>query len=94
MLPRQRSLPDNARSTLPIRKPARCCALPRPVCRKPPLRLSDYPYLTPGGNPLVHHGGGSTAALLDLAREVRDGVEARFGVRLVPEPTLLGVSFG
>lgn len=41
---------------------------------------------------LVHHGGGTTAALLALAREVRDTVEARFGVRLVPEPVLLGAS--
>jgi UDP-N-acetylmuramate dehydrogenase len=41
---------------------------------------------------LVHHGGGTTAELLALAREVRDTVEARFGVRLVPEPTLLGVT--
>jgi UDP-N-acetylmuramate dehydrogenase len=41
---------------------------------------------------LVHHGGGSTALLLALARHVRDTVAARFGVRLVPEPTLLGVS--
>jgi UDP-N-acetylmuramate dehydrogenase len=41
---------------------------------------------------LVHHGGGATSDLLALAREVRDAVEARFGVRLVAEPTLLGTS--
>jgi UDP-N-acetylmuramate dehydrogenase len=41
---------------------------------------------------LVHHGGGTTAQLLALAREVRDTVEARFGVRLVPEPMLLGTT--
>jgi UDP-N-acetylmuramate dehydrogenase len=41
---------------------------------------------------LVHHGGGSTAQLLALARHVRDTVAARFGVRLVPEPVLLGTS--
>jgi UDP-N-acetylmuramate dehydrogenase len=41
---------------------------------------------------LVHHGGGSTAQLLALARHVRDAVAARFGVRLVPEPVLLGTS--
>lgn len=34
----------------------------------------------------------STAELLDLAREVRDGVRAAFGVDLVNEPTLLGTS--
>jgi UDP-N-acetylmuramate dehydrogenase len=42
---------------------------------------------------LVHHGGGTTAELLSLAREIRDGVHARFGVTLTPEPTLLGVSY-
>jgi len=39
---------------------------------------------------LVHHGGGTAADLMALAREIRAGVEARFGVRLVPEPALLG----
>jgi UDP-N-acetylmuramate dehydrogenase len=39
---------------------------------------------------LVHHGGGRTADLLALAREVRAGVEARFGLRLVPEPVIVG----
>ena len=39
---------------------------------------------------LVHHGGGSTAELLALAREIRDGVARRFGVTLVPEPTVVG----
>jgi UDP-N-acetylmuramate dehydrogenase len=41
---------------------------------------------------LVHHGGGRTAELLALAREVRDAVAARFGVRLIPEPVLLGTT--
>ena len=36
--------------------------------------------------------GGSTADLLDLAREIRDGVRAAFGVDLHPEPLLIGVS--
>lgn len=35
--------------------------------------------------------GGTTADLLALARAVRDGVRARFGVRLEPEPVLVGV---
>jgi UDP-N-acetylmuramate dehydrogenase len=39
---------------------------------------------------LVHHGGGTTVALLTLAREIRDGVRTRFGVTLVPEPKLVG----
>jgi UDP-N-acetylmuramate dehydrogenase len=42
---------------------------------------------------LVHHGGGSTAAFLDFAREVRDAVRARFGIELAPEPTLIGLAW-
>jgi UDP-N-acetylmuramate dehydrogenase len=41
---------------------------------------------------LTNRGGASTADLLELAREVRDGVEAAFGVRLVNEPVLVGVT--
>ena len=39
---------------------------------------------------LTHRGGGSTGELLDLAREIRAGVEARFGVTLRPEPIMIG----
>lgn len=39
---------------------------------------------------LVHHGGGTTGELMELAKEVRDAVHARFGVTLTPEPTLWG----
>ncbi|HEY8475022.1 MAG TPA: UDP-N-acetylmuramate dehydrogenase [Natronosporangium sp.] len=39
---------------------------------------------------LTNRGTGSTAALLDLAREIRDGVRDRFGVTLHPEPDLIG----
>lgn len=39
---------------------------------------------------LVHHGGGSTADLIDLAREIRTAVVATFGVDLAVEPTFLG----
>jgi UDP-N-acetylmuramate dehydrogenase len=38
---------------------------------------------------LTNRGDGSTTELLDLAREIRDGVEARFGIRLVNEPVLV-----
>jgi UDP-N-acetylmuramate dehydrogenase len=38
---------------------------------------------------LTNRGNGSTAALLDLAREIRDGVRERYGVTLVPEPVLV-----
>jgi UDP-N-acetylmuramate dehydrogenase len=40
---------------------------------------------------LVNHGG-SSEGLIELARAIRDGVEAKFGVRLHPEPMLLGLS--
>lgn len=58
-------------------------------------------YLGPGGRvaistkhtlALTNRGTGSTADLLALAREIRDGVHAAFGVRLEPEPVLVGVS--
>jgi UDP-N-acetylmuramate dehydrogenase len=39
---------------------------------------------------LTNRGAGSTAALLGLAREIRDGVHRRFGVTLHPEPVLVG----
>ena len=41
---------------------------------------------------LTNRGGASTADLLALAREVRDGVRARFGVTLRPEPLLINCS--
>ena len=39
---------------------------------------------------LTNRGGASAADLLTLARAVRDGVVERFGVRLEPEPVLVG----
>jgi UDP-N-acetylmuramate dehydrogenase len=39
---------------------------------------------------LTNRGGATTDELLALAREIRDGVEARFGIRLVNEPVLVG----
>jgi UDP-N-acetylmuramate dehydrogenase len=41
---------------------------------------------------LVNRGGGTTAELLALARELRDGVRSAFGVTLIPEPTFIGVA--
>lgn len=38
---------------------------------------------------LTNRAGGSTNALLTLAREIRDGVHTRFGVTLHPEPVLV-----
>ncbi len=42
---------------------------------------------------LVHHGGGTTAALIALGQEIREAVRMRFGVTLVPEPTFVGVAW-
>ena len=41
---------------------------------------------------IVNRGGGTTAELVALARELRDGVRERFGIALEPEPALIGVS--
>ncbi|GGR73317.1 UDP-N-acetylmuramate dehydrogenase [Nocardioides luteus] len=40
---------------------------------------------------LTNRGDGTTEDLLALAREVRDGVEAAYGIVLVNEPVMLGV---
>jgi UDP-N-acetylmuramate dehydrogenase len=40
---------------------------------------------------LTNRGGARTAELIELAREIRDGVEKRFGIRLRPEAHLHGV---
>ena len=39
---------------------------------------------------LINPGGASTASLVGLAREIRDGVRRSFGVELVSEPVLVG----
>jgi UDP-N-acetylmuramate dehydrogenase len=39
---------------------------------------------------LVNRGGATTAELMALAREIAAGVQQRFGVRLTPEPVLVG----
>lgn len=42
---------------------------------------------------ITNHSGTATAAdVVALAREIREGVLARFGVELVPEPTLIGIT--
>jgi UDP-N-acetylmuramate dehydrogenase len=41
---------------------------------------------------LTNRGGATTEELLSLAREIRDGVRERFGVTLVNEPALVGVT--
>ncbi|HEX2498892.1 MAG TPA: UDP-N-acetylmuramate dehydrogenase [Actinomycetes bacterium] len=42
---------------------------------------------------LTNRGGATTAELLALARELRDGVQAKFGITLVNEPVLIGATF-
>ena len=42
---------------------------------------------------LTNRGGGTTAELVALAREIAAGVEEAFGVALVPEPVFVGVSW-
>ena len=41
---------------------------------------------------LTNTGGATTQELLDLAREIRAAVVARFGIELMPEPVLVGCS--
>jgi UDP-N-acetylmuramate dehydrogenase len=42
---------------------------------------------------LVHHGGGTAAALIALAHEIEEAVRRRFGVTLAPEPSFVGLSW-
>jgi UDP-N-acetylmuramate dehydrogenase len=41
---------------------------------------------------LTNRGGARTAEVVQLAREIRDGVEHAYGIRLSPEPVLIGVA--
>lgn len=50
-----------------------------------PARLSTKHALA-----LTNRGGATTADILALARTVRDGVQAAFGIALHPEPVLVG----
>ncbi len=43
---------------------------------------------------LTNRGGASTADVLALAREIRTGVKARFGIELEHEPVLVGCTLG
>jgi UDP-N-acetylmuramate dehydrogenase len=42
---------------------------------------------------IVNHGNASGAQLLDVARRVADSVARRYGVRLEPEPRIVGATF-
>jgi UDP-N-acetylmuramate dehydrogenase len=52
-----------------------------------PARLSTKHALA-----LTNRGSATTADVIALARAVRDGVEAAFGIRLIPEPILIGAT--
>ena len=52
-----------------------------------PVRISTKHTLA-----LTNADGGSTGQLLELAREIRDGVHKTFGVSLHPEPVLVNAS--
>lgn len=52
---------------------------------RPPATLSTKHALA-----LTNRGGATASDLLALAREIRAGVRDRFGINLVPEPTLWG----
>lgn len=41
---------------------------------------------------LTNRGGATSGDVISLAREVRDGVERAYGIRLTPEPVLVGLS--
>ncbi|PKQ24410.1 MAG: UDP-N-acetylenolpyruvoylglucosamine reductase [Actinobacteria bacterium HGW-Actinobacteria-5] len=41
---------------------------------------------------ITNRGGATAADVIALAREIRDGVEHAYGVRLVPEPVLVGLA--
>lgn len=53
----------------------------------PPVTLSTKHTLA-----ITNRGGATATEVVRLAREVRDGVRHRFGVTLVPEPVLVGLS--
>ena len=53
-----------------------------------PARLSTKHTLA-----LTNRGSATADELLDLARDVRDGVHQAFGVTLRPEPVLVNCSF-
>ena len=52
-----------------------------------PARLSTKHALA-----LTNRGGATAADVIALARRVRDGVRAEFGIELTPEPILIGAA--
>ena len=56
-------------------------------------RVGDAGISTQHALVLVNHGHATGVELLDLARRVARSVEERFGVRLEPEPRIVGAQF-
>ena len=54
------------------------------------FRRGDVGLSTNHALALVHHGGGTTAQLMALAREIQQAVSTRFGVDLEREPVWIG----
>jgi UDP-N-acetylmuramate dehydrogenase len=42
---------------------------------------------------LVNHGTATGGELLSLARRIADSVHARFGIRIEPEPKIIGAAW-
>ena len=61
--------------------------LPRYASGEAPASLSTKHTLA-----LTNRGTATTADVVELAREIRAGVREKYGVTLVPEPTLIGCS--
>lgn len=40
---------------------------------------------------IVNRGGGTAREVMELVRQIQAGVEERFGIRIVPEPNLIGM---
>jgi UDP-N-acetylmuramate dehydrogenase len=56
--------------------------------RRGPVGLSEKHTLA-----IVNRGGATARDVVALAREIREGVQARFGITLHPEPVFVGVAF-
>ena len=63
-----------------------------PKAARTPSRISRARISSKHTLALINAGGATTADLLALAREIRDGVRAAFGVTLDPEPILVGIT--
>ena len=84
---RSESIEDDGRHKFSAAKLILAAGFDKGYSQGGPARLSHKHVLA-----LVNGGGATAAQLIALAREVRDVVRAKFGVELLPEPTLVGLS--